>query len=180
MAFCRFAALCACEQLASNSTSNAIFKLALENRAPRAGADSRAAQAGRRPAHAGCAGCQARLRLSACSLRQVAHVGSQPQMCLKLSNFLRFSRVQSSSGNAAKQGKSPPGDGVQTRTTAAKGTALTSACGNADEGTAASDAARGLDAQRPGRTAPALPGGPPAGGPRGCSWPWRAATSRQS
>ena len=68
-------------------------------------------------------------------------------MCLKLSNFLRFSRVQSSSGNAAKQGKSPPGDGVQTRTTAAKGTALTSACGNADEGTAASDAARGLDAR---------------------------------
>ena len=64
-----------CLKLASNSTSNAIFKLALENRAPRAGADSRAAQAGRRPAHAGCAGCQARLRLSACSLRQVAHVG---------------------------------------------------------------------------------------------------------
>ena len=72
MAFCRFTAFCACEQLASNSTSDVIFKLVLENRAPRAGGDSRAAQGGRRPAHAGCAGRQARLRLSARSLRQVA------------------------------------------------------------------------------------------------------------
>jgi len=55
--------ICACEQLASNSASDAIFKLVLENRAPRAGGDSRAAQAGRRPAHAGCASRQARLQL---------------------------------------------------------------------------------------------------------------------
>ena len=170
-----------CLKLASNSASDAIFKLVLENRAPRAGGDSCAAQAGRRPAHAGCAGRQARLQLLACSLRQVAPASASPlpHTCLKLNLWCDFQicAVKESASrrwrlpNAEKQGKSPPGDGVQARIAAAKGT---SACGIADEGTAASDAARGLDAQRPGRTAPAL------GGPRGCSRHWRAATSRQS
>ena len=83
--------ICACEQLASNSTSDAIFKLVLENRAPRAGGDSRAAQGGRRPAHAGCVGRQARLRLSARRLRQVAPASAshmpQTQPLTRFSNL---------------------------------------------------------------------------------------------
>jgi hypothetical protein len=56
--------------------------------------------------------------------------------------WLRFIRVSTSSGDATKQGKSPPGNGVQAQIAATEGI---SACRNAVEDATAGDAAGGLD-----------------------------------
>ena len=90
----------------------------------------------------------------------------KPRAGLQISGvWLRFIRVSTSSGDATKQGKSPPGDGVQARIAAAKGT-------SAVEDATAGDATRGLDVRRAERTAPT-----PGGCHHSCP-PW-AATGRE-
>ena len=74
----------------------------------------------------------------------------KPRAGLQVSGlWLRFIRVSTSSGDATKQGKSPPGNGVQAQIAATEGI---SACRNAVEDAIAGDAAGGLDVRRPERT----------------------------